>query len=89
LKGDIDFVLYIFSRYKKLWAKHQKNVRGIPNWKTVLAFRDAKIPLQRVLSSSHSNSVSSGSSSRSISECWSPDIILEEAEEEELMSSTE
>eukprot|EP00093_Oithona_nana_P000825 00825.XXX_3564_2293_1 [CDS] Oithona nana genome sequencing. len=26
--------------YKKLWAKHQKSLRGLPNWKLALAFKE-------------------------------------------------
>ncbi len=74
-------------RYKALWAKQQKRKRGIPSWQTALAFRNSKVPLVRPVIMGRSNSLSSSSSSsapnsRSISECWTPDIILEEAEED-------
>ena len=59
-----------FYRYKKLWAKHQKRLRGLPNWKLALAFKDGKFCKGSPKSSSRSSSSSSsGRSSRSISEC--------------------
>ena len=75
---------FLFSRYKKLWAKHQKSLRGLPNWKLALAFKDSKVKgLRSPKTSMSSNSSSSGRSSRSVSECFSPDIILEEPEDVE------
>ena len=60
----------IIYRYKKLWAKHQKRLRGLPNWKLALAFKDGKFCKGSPKSSSRSSSSSSsGRSSRSISEC--------------------
>ena len=56
-----------FCRYKKLWAKHQKSLRGLPNWKLALAFKERPFLL-----SSNSNSTTS-SSPRSLSECFSPE----------------
>lgn len=68
--------------YKKLWAKHQKRLRGMPSWQTALAFRNVKIGPKLFFNSSNSSN-SSSSSSRTISESWPcPDIILEEADED-------
>ena len=49
----------------------------MPNWKLALAFKDSKLgPPKRVRTGS------TGSSSRSPSDCLSPEIIHEESEEE-------
>ena len=53
-------------------------MRGLPDWKMALAFKDRS---SRLLSRGSS---SSGSSSRSISECFSPEIIQEEDEDNAL-----
>ena len=66
-------------RYKKLWARHQKSLRGLPNWKMALALKDSQL-----LGLGRIRSGSSGSSSRSISESFSPPIIQEEDEDEAL-----
>merc|ERR1712226_1481415 len=81
-------LFYAPAWYKKLWAKHQKRLRGLPNWKLALAFKDGKFckgTSGSPKSSRSSSSSSSGRSSRSVSdsECISSDIILEEPEAEE------
>ena len=70
-----DFVF----RYKKLWARHQKNLKGCPNWKLALALKDSRLP-KRLFDRSISTS-----SAGSVSECRSPEVILEESEEEVLL----
>ena len=81
-------------RYKKLWAKHQKSKRKLPDWQTALSFRNIKSQntsptLQRssaspssVLTISRSSSSSSDSALASPMESFPHDIyqIIEESE---------
>ncbi len=74
-------ISFHFNRYKKLWARHQKNLRGMPDWKMALACKDSSRYAHFTTSYKRVRSTS-GSSSRSLSESFTPEIIHEESEEE-------
>ena len=58
------------SRYKKLWASHQKRKRNLPDWQTALSFQNSK---GHSLSSSQNTTPATSSNNLSISRSSSSD----------------